>query len=278
VRAVRLHTLAIALFALTLVMGPAVLLAEQRIAGDEPPNAGLALVPLLEDLAEGDLEERISAAYAIRELGASARLAAPLLVQALDDPSVGMRKAAAGALGGIGPDAAEAVIPLAALLEDGYRFVRSWAAMALYEIGPSARPATEGLIGLLANDRENLRGRSWAASALAEIEADPELAVPALIHALRNDKSVEVRLVAVIGLERYAEEAARRGGSDALIAALDDPEPNVRRNAACALPKMGRDAARGLSMLTPVLRDAAPDVRRCAERARDQLEELAAID
>lgn len=87
------------------VVGIPVSRAEQKIEGDEPPHAGIALVPLLEDLASGTLYERIAAAMTIRELGATARLSVPLLIEALNGDSVALRRSSAGALGGIGPAA-----------------------------------------------------------------------------------------------------------------------------------------------------------------------------
>jgi HEAT repeat protein len=241
--------------------------AEQKIAGDEPPHAGFALIPLIEDLSAENPEARIAAAMTIRELGATAELAVPLLVKALEDPLVPMRRSAAGALGGIGPGAAAAVPALTASLSDPHRFVRSWAAMALVEIGPASRPATDALIELMRTDVENLRGRSWAASALPVIGADAERAVPALVQTLATDESEEVRAVAVLSLEKYATDAARLGATEGLIQALSDPHSMVRRNAACALPKMGGDASLGASALALALRDESPRVRVCAARA-----------
>lgn len=246
--------------------------AEQKIAGDEPPHAGFALIPLIEDLSAENPEARIAAAMTLRELGATAEWAVPLLVEALEDPLVPMRRSAAGALGGIGPGAAAAVPALTEALGDPHRFVRSWAAMALVEIGPASRPATDALIELMRTDVENLRGRSWAASALPVIGADPERAVPALVHALATDESEEVRAVAVLSLEKYAMDAARLGATEGLIDALSDPVSMVRRNAACALPEMGTDAARGASALELALRDEDAMVRDCAAGALEELE------
>lgn len=246
--------------------------AEQKIAGDEPPHAGFALIRLIEDLSDENPEARIVAAMTIRELGATAELAVPLLVKALEDPLVPMRRSAAGALGGIGPGAAAAVPALTASLADPHRFVRSWAAMALVEIGPASRPATDALIDLLRTDVENLRARSWAASALPVIGADPERAVPALIQALANDESEEVRAVAALSLEKYATDAARLDATKGLIDALSDPVSMVRRNAACALPEMGADAALGASaLLALALQDEDAMVRACAARAHSEI-------
>jgi HEAT repeat protein len=198
--------------------------------------------------------------------------AVPDLVLALEDPIVPVRKSAAGALGGIGP-AAEAGVPaLAKALQDPHRFVRSWAAMALYEIGPASKPATAALIKLMETDTENLRGRSWSASGLPVIGADPELAVPALIRALANDASEEVRSVAVLSIEKYGVAAARRGATEALVAALRDSHWKVRGNAACALPKMGESASMGLVELAAALSDETPYVRDCATGALDEID------
>lgn len=245
--------------------------AVQEVIGDEPPHAGSALFPLLEDLASEDATVRISAVMAIRELGPIAWPAVPALTEALSDPVMPVRKGAAGALGGIGP-AAEASVPaLRGTLADPHRFVRSWAAMALYEIGPAAGSAAPDLIDMMESDASNLRGRAWCASALPRIEADPDLAVPALRRALAGDASEEVRAVAVLSLQKYGSEAAQREGTRALLDALSDPHWKVRGNAACALPEMGKDAEIALSQLVGALRDVTPYVRGCAEQAIQRL-------
>jgi HEAT repeat protein len=162
----------------------------------------------------------------------------------------------------------QAAVPaLSEALGDPHRFVRSWAAMALHEIGPAARPATANLIRMLESDAENLRGRSWCASALPEVGADPDLAVPALVRVLAKDASEEVRAVAVLSLESYGPEAARRGATLPLVDALSDPHWKVRGNAACALPEMGEQAELALARLAGALRDDTPYVRGCAARA-----------
>jgi HEAT repeat protein len=250
-------------------------IATQKIVGDEPPNANAAVVPLLIDLEGGDMTARLAAVMAMRELGAVAWPAVPALTRALSDPIVGIRKAAAGALGGIGEAAVSAVPELARALGDPHRFVRSWAAMALFEIGPAAKPAAADLIRMLETDAANLRGRAWCASALPEIHADVDLAVPALVRALSEDPSEEVRSVAVLSLESYGAEAARRGATEYLIDALRDPHWKVRGNAACALMAMGADAQRAVSPLEGALRDDTTYVRDCATRA---LAELASRD
>ena len=241
--------------------------ATQEVIGDEPPNANAAVIPLLEDLKGVDVSARIAALMALRELGAVAWPAIPALIDALSDPIVGVRKGAASALGGIGPAAESAVPELRLALADPHRFVRSWAAMALYEIGPAARPAAADLVDMMINDVENLRGRAWCASALPQLNASPDLAVPALERVLSDDPSEEVRSVAVLSLEAYGMEAARRGATRSLIDALLDPHWKVRGNAACALPEMGDDAEMAISGLEAALRDDTEYVRNCAARA-----------
>jgi HEAT repeat protein len=241
--------------------------ATQEVIGDEPPNANAAVFPLLEDLMSEDVTARIGAAMALRELGPVAWPAVLALIEALSDPNIGVRKGAAGALGGIGPAAESAVPELRLALADPHRFVRSWAAMALYEIGPAARPAAADLAYMMENDVENLRGRAWCASALPKLKVDPDLAVPALARALLDDPSEEVRSVAVLSLEAYGVEAARRGATRSLMDALLDPHWKVRGNAACALPEMGADAEMAVSRLEGALRDDMEYVRDCAARA-----------
>lgn len=245
--------------------------AVQEVAGEEPPHANAAVYPLLDDLESLDPGVRIGALMALRELGAVAWPAVPVLIEALSDPLVGVRKGAAGALGGIGPAAADAVPALTRALADPHRFVRSWAAMALFEIGPAAKPASAALVRMLRSDAENLRGRAWCASAFPKLGSDPDLAVPALKRALEKDPSEEVRAVAVLSLESYGLAATSRGATAALAEALADPHWKVRGNAACALPEVGEAAETALSRLAGALRDTAPYVRGCAAQALGEL-------
>lgn len=260
----------IALFALAMGFAGSVK-ATQEVIGDEPPNANAAVMPLLAGLDGEDVSARLAAVMAMRELGPVAWPAVPALIEALSDPIVGIRKGAAGALGGIGPAAVPAVPELARALADPHRFVRSWAAMALYEIGPGAEPAAADLVHMLETDAENLRGRAWCASALPEVRAHPDLAVPALARALSEDASEEVRSIAVLSLEKYGLEAARRGATRFLMDALLDPNWKVRGNAACALPEMGAEAEMAVSRLEGARRDDTPYVRDCAARALAEL-------
>ena len=243
-------------------------------AASAPPEIHVAVLPLVEDLANGDTHARIAATMALRELGPKALPALPLLIDALDDPLVPVRKGAAGALGGIGAEAAPAVPALREALGDPHRFVRSWVAMALFEIGPGARAAGPDLAALLRSDAENLRGRAWAASALPRLDVEPDVAVPALREALLEDPSDEVRSVAALSLQEYGPRAARRGAAMALREALSDPHWKVRGNAACALPAMGEEAEVAISHLVSRLRDATPYVRGCAARSVGELARL----
>jgi len=260
----------IALFVLATGLAP-LATAMQEVVGDEPPNANAAVFPLLQDLDGDDLAARLAAVMAMRELGPVAWPAVPALIEALSDPIVGIRKGAAGALGGIGQAAVSAVPELARALGDPHRFVRSWAAMALYEIGPAAEPVAADLVHMLETDAGNLRGRAWCASALPEIRVRPDLAVPALIRALEEDASEEVRSVAVLSLERYGLEAARRGATRSLMDALLDPHWKVRGNAACALPEMGSAAEVAVSRLEVARLDDTEYVRNCAIRSLSKL-------
>jgi HEAT repeat protein len=127
------------------------------------------------------------------------------------DPDAGVRWKAAEALGAVGGEAA--VGPLVHALDDGDEEVCAAATAALTAIG---EPAVSPLINALQTKER------WF-SAVSALRAMGEVAVPALRSAL-SWKNRWVRVGAAMIL---AEEGDRQG-TDALIAALSDADPDVR--------------------------------------------------
>ncbi|WP_298667439.1 HEAT repeat domain-containing protein, partial [uncultured Methanofollis sp.] len=135
----------------------------------------------------------------------------PALSTLVVDPDQTVRWKAAEALGAVGGDAA--VAPLVGALGDGDEDVCDVATSSLVAIGG---PAVEPLIDAL-----RMKERWFCAvAALGEIG---DVAAPALRSALSR-KNRWVRIGAAMIL---AEEGDRQG-TDALIAALSDADPDVR--------------------------------------------------
>jgi HEAT repeat protein len=86
---------------------------------------------------------------AVDALGRIGEVAVVPLIQALADPDPGARTQAARALARIGPAAKEAVPELMRCLDDPDEEVRQAAARALGQIGPAAAPAVPALVGLI---------------------------------------------------------------------------------------------------------------------------------
>jgi HEAT repeat protein len=96
-------------------------------------------------LRSGTLEERVAAANTLWGMGARARVAAPDLAAALEDPDPGLRAAVAMALENMGPAAEAAVPALAKAVRDRDARVRQAAVKALGAIGPAAKAALPAL-------------------------------------------------------------------------------------------------------------------------------------
>jgi HEAT repeat protein len=138
-----------------------------------------------------------------------ARIAVPVLKEALWDSNASVRAAAAEALAETGPLAEVAVAELIHVLQqDPDADARLQAAIALGNTGPGAKAAVPVLVKTLRKEEFPVRVNS--ATALAKIRTDPELAVPALVEAYLKDKA-DVVVWSTIALDRYGSDAARIG-------------------------------------------------------------------
>jgi HEAT repeat protein len=170
-----------------------------RGAGSPAPEAVEALVKCLGDSSARVREE---ASWAIYQMGPAAKSAVPALLTQVTNPVFKERHLAVAVLGQIGPAAASAVPALARALGDSDARVRDAAASALSKIGPSAAGATHALADTLRND-SNAGVRRLAAWALWHIGPAASAAVPALKAALA-DPSPEVREEAALALKAIA--------------------------------------------------------------------------
>lgn len=171
-----------------------------------------ALPPLAAASGSEDAGVRWAAALALGKIRSPESI--ETLSTLLADPDRSVRWKAAEALGVLG--GASVVGPLVAALGDGDEAVRGEAAAALVAIGD---PAISPLV-------EALRTKERWFCAVEALRRMGDAAVPALRSALSR-KNRWVRIGAAMIL---AEEGDRQG-TDLLVAALSDPDPDVREAA-----------------------------------------------
>lgn len=214
-------------------------------------------------VGDTDVQVRRMAVYALSELEDPASIG--VLEQAARDSDEGLRRAAIHALAEMeDPRAAAALIRA---LEDSNPAIRKYAAYGLGEIdstpaivaglrralGDSNAEVRRAVIHTLAeledygsadalvealNDEsaENRRAAAWAVAELLE-DRPTEKGVDALANMLRKDSSAENRKAAAYALGELGSGRA----IDALRAALDDGDRDVRRAAASALSDIDWD-------------------------------------
>ncbi|MCH5372501.1 MAG: HEAT repeat domain-containing protein, partial [Planctomycetes bacterium] len=178
----------------------------------------------------------------------------------------------------MGPKAAPAVGDLVEALqavgntEDDELFRRE-AQMALAAIGPDAVAAVPVLIESLASDDREVRGS--ACYALGKIGPAAAEAVPALQSRLNElEDSDKVAIVwALLNIKPDDEEIATRA-VPILVGALDAPDEIVRAEAASAVGRIGKPAAKPevIAELKKLLNDPAPQVQEAAAEALKELE------
>jgi len=213
----------------------------------------------ISQLEDDDSHVRRYAAWALGELE-SERAVVPL-IEALDDGDPDVRLVAAWALGEIKDDVA--VYTLIELLEDDDRFVREMAALSLGEIEhPNAvQPLNEAL-------RRDERLREPVIWALGEIDTrDANRARNAAFAGWgRGSRGNDEVWTGRLGSNEARPIA---GDLDALIAALRDDDPRMRRSAAEWLGIRGDE--RAVDPLLDTLRDPRPAVRAMAVWALDEI-------
>jgi HEAT repeat protein len=200
------------------------------------------------------------------------------LVGQLKSPDESVRLKAMDQLGAQGEQAAEAVAPLAALLKDASPTVRAHAARALGKIGKPAKSAAAELTSLLKDPDDTVRRQ--VVQALVAIrpgpkvmiplfiklmkDSDPgvqmrilnaaaeagEAAVPGLIEGLKNDKTAYWACIVLREIGPAAKDAA-----PALVEKLNDPRPDIRREAVLALGAMDDAASSFIPQIAAALDD-----------------------
>ena len=196
----------------------------------------------------------------------------PLLVDGLKTGNPAQRTLAAQALGVLKPPPREAIPPLAAALRDPEGDVRANVVYTLTRLGhqPGGGPGvTPALLTALKDPEPGVRRA--AAGAFRSMEAPPRGAIAALVETLR-DPNAEVRAEAAFGLMGFHSPPAREAVPALSSAFTQDPDRQVRINAARALGLMGPVARDAVPALRAGLRDADERVREVAAEALQTIE------
>jgi HEAT repeat protein len=222
-----------------------------------------------------DEKTQIQAIDTLARMGPAAKPAirtlAALLQQANSSPSV--RAHAAYALGALGTAAADAADALSvAAAQDSDAQVRRQAVRALSRIhsepqlaiaslgnaledpDPAVRVAAldsltsagPAAVPVLGKALENPATRYWAALALGELHKDAKPALGALVEAMKDERP-EVRREVLVALARIGPDAA--AAVPAISALLADPDASARHAAAFALGHIGPQAASAAPLL-----------------------------
>lgn len=203
-----------------------------------------------EDESHPEHTARAAAAVALGRIGDPA--ATDALLIAMADP-FNAGTAASTALGRLEPPPVDRLIEAA---RDGDPWRRARAVVALGECG--AAEAFDAMVALL--DDPEVAVRRAAAAAFGKLR-DPRAVAPLTALLSRKDESTFVRSYAAVSLGSLKD----RSSVDALVRALDSPDPLLRRSAARALCRI--DDPRSRERLEAMAaEDPDKSVRQIVER------------
>lgn len=217
------------------------------------PPAKDAVPALTKLLADQDPEVRMQVAMTLAAIGVDAASAAPALVTSLGDKVPGVRYAGAYALGQL--RAAEALPDLEKAEAGDDAFLAMVSAWAVAKIKPddtsAVAKAVELIVGGLKSDNANVR--QGAARALLDLNAPRETVGPPLIAAL-DDPDPEVQ-------ENVAQALASQGEAilPRVMERLKDPASQER--ALRVFSRMGASAAGAVPLVVELLGEAEPTRR-----------------
>ncbi len=215
-------------------------LAMATVPAAEPTTADL-----IGALKSADETARLQAIDQLGSQGAEAATAVTPLIELLKDSSPAVRAHAARALGGIGAPAKPAAAGLIDLLADPDVAVRRQAIRALGAIRPGPQVTVPLFVKLMDDADPGVRMRVLTAVAEAGAQA-----VPGLIKALDNDKAAYWACVVLREIGPAGKDAI-----PALTAKLQDPRPEIRREAVLALAAMEGAAAGAAPQIAALLDD-----------------------
>ena len=230
------------------------------------------------------LAVRQNAANVLSFWSAGCKFAVPALVAALKDEDWTVRQNVAGALGSVGREHPEVVPALVSALDDEHQTVRGNAAASLGDIGPKAKDAIPTLLRALQDADAMVR----VLSADALIRVQPSTAseaevLPLLLKSL-TDTNHYVRANAALALRNAALALSDvQNKSASVVSALaeriqHDEDPFVRRTAAEALYRLGKQAQAAVPALLAARNDEDANVRERASRALKRIDPEAAAN
>ncbi len=262
--------------------------------------AAAPAVPQLQaGVATGEIEERMQAIMALAAIGPPALPATGEIVKALESPESPLKFAAAFALGKLEAKEGDAALGKAADDTDPLlAAIASWARARLHPDDKSlVNAAVEKLTAGLSSPTPGVQ--TAAISAISDlcgsIDDATEKRLAGEFVRLLSDGEPEVREaaaaalvregpLAVDALEKALGDPALRGiameiltaigpvskdALDSFVAALSDPDPSHRGDAAIAIAAVGKDAAEAVPQLEKMLGadDSPPGVRYAAAYA-----------
>jgi HEAT repeat protein len=225
--------------------------------GQFPGEAEKVVPPLVDALHDSDAEVRQNALESLRTYGEKANRAGPVLREMLkNDPDQRIRQTSAALLGTINDRGAVPILSEA--LDDRDPGVRLEATRSLGQLGPAGAsgPTLERLLSSLGADHpEDLRAAS--VGTLHSLAKDQERIARAIADVAAKDPSPAVRYKAV-GIMKTPIFGFQ---VPALVAALEDPNPQVRLTAGTNLAWIGMTDDRTVPALCRAAL-AADDVTR----------------
>lgn len=194
----------------------------------ESGEGGAEIVGLIKGLEHKDATVRAQAASNLGSKGGKAQIAVASLIKASKDPDALVRRMSVEALEKIGPPAKVDVPDLIKALKDPAPEIKQYALRSLATMGPDARPA-----------------------------------VPALVEASQDLTNKQFRTGVLLALGKTGGDE-RDTVFPILLAALREPDRDIRAAAGTALTSLGKPVATELPSLTEALADAKPEVRGVA--------------
>jgi HEAT repeat protein len=251
------------------------------------PAAAAAAEPLAKLAKDGSIEDRVQSILALARIGKAAKVAGPVLVEALDSPDESLRYVAAYALGAIQVPESDAQLEKASQSDDP--FLATLACWARARINPGntelrdvaverlmasvsaespqvRRAAVEGLSEL--DDELDAAQRKTLASTFSKLVADPvpqvALAAGAGLIRLGPDAVDALRgMLAQPDVRQAGMEILAELGSvalpalDDMVAGLGDNDPIYRADASMAIAAIGPEAKAAVGSLEKLLADEA---------------------
>jgi len=219
-----------------------------------------AIPVFIEALKHGDVRVRLMGLGCIREMGECgipAVPAVPALLEASSDKDATVRRMALATLLRSGADDGSMVATFSTALKDEDAKTREEAASSLGSLGVKAKGAVPRLLESLTD--ADMSVRVTASHALVRIQPGIKDVIPVLCDVITVDRVLACKPLAVQILGDLGQAAI--SAVPVLAAALQDSNPDVRRQAIGALIKMGPDAVGVIAALTDALKDSDYIVR-----------------